>query len=237
METTTAEGQLASPSEATAEMHGTSMVRMINALPAGGGATVNADDRTLFSSVDYRTVTPYTEMKDNFSRFRLQGTGLDTTIASNNEMMLDGSHYTMLALPEMNGGVRLRVLHDKFDADSTKARLRVVHGLSGIGKIDIAVSGHVGDLFDNLNPTSDAGFHDVKVGAASVIVKVDGSGKELIKKEMRFERGHSYTLVLTGGSTTDRAQRVEAIVVDDKVAPTDTTNAMRIRDSLKRGPG
>ncbi len=227
VQTTTAEGKLASPSEATAEMRGTSLVRMINALPAGGGATVNADDRELFSSVDYRTVTPYTEIKDNFSRFRLQGTSLDTTIASNNEIMLDGSRYTMLALPEKDGGVRLRVLHDDFDTDSTKARLRVVHGLSGIGEIDVALLGRDGDLFDNVNPTSDAGFQDVDSGATSVIVKVDGSGKQLIKKEMRFERGHSYTLVLTGGSTIGRAQRVEAIVVDDKVSTTNANRTMR----------
>jgi hypothetical protein len=133
----------------------------------------------------------------------------------------------MLALPEKEGGVRLRVLHDDFDTDSTKARLRVVHGLSGIGEIDVALLGRDGDLFDNVNPTSDAGFQDVDSGATSVIVKVDGSGKQLIKKEMRFERGHAYTLVLTGGSTIGRAQRVEAIVVDDKVSTTNANRTMR----------
>ncbi|MCO4099334.1 MAG: DUF4397 domain-containing protein [Gemmatimonas sp.] len=236
VQTTTAEGRLASPSEATAERRGTSLVRMINALPAGGGATVNADDRALFSSVDYRTVTPYTEIKDNVNRFRLQGTGLDTTIATNNEIMLDGSRYTMLALPEKDGGVRLRVLHDEFEPDSTKVRLRIVHGLSGIGDIDVSIQGREGNVFDNVNPTADAGFQDVDAGATSVIVKVDGSGKQLIKKEMRFERGHAYTLVLTGGSTIGRAQRVEAIVVDDKVSATNT-GGMVVRDTGKRGPG
>lgn len=221
--TSTADGSLASPSEATAEMRGTSMVRMINALLTGGGATVNADDRELFSSVEYKTVTPYTEIRDNFTRFRLQGTTLDTTIASNNEIMLDGSRYTMLALPEKEGGVRLRVLHDEFETDSTKSRLRVVHGLSGVGEIDVAVQGRDGDLFDNVNSTSDAGFQDVEPGATSVIVKVDGSGKQLIKKEMRFERGHSYTLVLTGGGVTGGVQRIEAIVVDDRVSSTAPT--------------
>ena len=78
-----------------------------------------------------------------------------------------------------------------------------------------------------MNPTSDAGFQDVDSGATSVIVKVDGSGKQLIKKEMRFERGHAYTLVLTGGSTIGRAQRVEAIVVDDKVSTTNANRTMR----------
>jgi hypothetical protein len=242
IQTATADGKISTTSEGGAESRGTSLVRMINALPNGGGATVNADDSLLFSAVDFKSVTPYKEVRENFTRFRLQGTGLDTTIAGNNEIMLDGSHYTLLALPEADGGVRLRVLHDEFERDSTKARLRVIHGLGDVGEIDVSIQGRDGDLFDNVNPTSEAGFSDVEVGSRAVIVKVDGSGKQLIRKEMRFEPGHSYTLVLTSsraqGTARNAPQRVDAIVVDDRVLDRDAdrNNAARM-DTGKRGPG
>lgn len=242
VQTSTAEGQLSSVGEGAAESRGTSLVRMINALPNAGGATVNADDSQLFSGVDFKSVTPYTEVRENITRFRLQGSGLDTTIAGNNEIMLDGSHYTLLALPEADGGVRLRVLHDEFERDTTKARLRVVHALGDVGEIDVAVQGRDGDLFDNVNPTSEAGFADVDVGTSAVTVKVDGSGKQLIRKEMRFEPGHSYTLVLTSssgkGTARNAPQRVDAIVVDDRVLDrnSDRSGAGN-RDTNTRGPG
>lgn len=240
VQTSTANGELASSaSEGAAEARGTSLVRMINALPDRRGATVNADEQPLFSSVDFKAVTPYKEVRDNFTRFRLQGTGLDTTITGNNEIMLDGSHYTLLALPEREGGVRLRVLHDEFEHDSTKARLRVVHALSDVDEIDVAVKGHDGDLFDNVNNGSEAGFADVTVGPSVVTVKVDGSGKQLVRKEMRFERGHSYTLVLTSsatkGSARNAPQRVDAIVVDDRVLDRNAEHATtRSADTTRR---
>jgi hypothetical protein len=234
VKTETADGMIGSATEGATEARGTSLVRMINALPTGGGATVSADDRPLFSSVDYKTVTPYAEVRDNITRFRLVGTGLDTTIASNNEIMMDGSRYTVLALPEADGKVRLRVLNDKFDVDSTKARLRVVHGVSGVGEIDIALLGRNDDLFENVNPTSEAGFADVNIGTATVVVKLDGSGTQVIRKEIRFEAGHSYTLVLTGGAAKGSTQRVEAVVVDDRVSTSDG-GSMSMGDTSKRG--
>lgn len=233
VKTETSDGMLGSATEGATEARGTSLVRLINALPTGGGATVSADDRQLFSSVDYKTVTPYTEVRDNITRFRLMGTGLDTTIAGNNEIMLDGSRYTILALPEADGKVRLRVLNDKFDLDSTKARLRVVHGVSGVGEIDVSLLGKSGELFDNMNPASEAGFADVDIGAATVVVKLDGSGTQVIRKQIRFEAGHSYTLVLTGGAAKGSAQRVEAVVVDDRVMATEK-GAMNLSDTSKR---
>jgi hypothetical protein len=215
IETTTSEGRLSSPSGEVAKERGVSLVRMINALPTGGATSVTADDRALFSSVDFRTVTPYAEVTDNIARFRLQGTGRDTSIASNNEIMLDGSRYTLLALPEDDGGVRLRVLRDEFVVDSTRARLRVIHGIRGVGEIDVLLQGQQEPLFDNVNLTSEAGYEDVDARNTTLIVRADGSGRQLIRKELRMQPGHSYTVVLTGSGT----QRVEAIVVDDRAIP------------------
>jgi hypothetical protein len=221
VQTTTSEGQLASPSADAAEHRGTSMVRMINALATGGAASVSVDDKATFAGIDYKTVTPYTEVTENVARFRLQSGTKDTTIASNNEIMMDGSRYTIVALPEKDGGVRLRVLHDELGTDTTKARLRVIHGLAGVGEIDVQFQGKDDAIFDNVNLASEAGYKDVDPLNTTLIVKADGSGKQLLKKEMRFLAGHAYTVVLTG-----TGQRAEAILVDDKaVSATPATDS------------
>lgn len=197
---------------ARAEERGVSLVRMINALPTEGATSVSADDQALFGGVTYRTVTPYAELTDNIAHFRLQSGARDTTISSNNEILLDGAHYTLMALPEDHGGVRLRVLRDEFGDDSSRARLRVVHALSGVGEIDVLLATGTEPLFDNVSPASEAGFEAVEASPVTLVVRADGSGRQLLKREMRFERGHSYTLVLAGRA----GQRIDAIVVDDR---------------------
>jgi hypothetical protein len=146
----------------------------------------------------------------------LQGAGRDTTIASNNEMLMDGSRYSLIALPEKDGGVRLRVLKDELASDTTRARLRVLHGITGVSEIDVLFAGNTDAIFDNVNLSSDAGYKDVDAINTTLVVKADGSGKQLLRKEMRFLPGHSYTVVLTG-----TGQRVESIVIDDQALPTD----------------
>lgn len=229
VETTTADGSLASPSADSAEHRGVSMVRMINALPSAKDASVSADDRAMFSSISFKTVTPYSELEDNIAKFRLQAGDRDTTIASNNEIMMDGSRYSLVALPEGNGSVRLRVLKDELATDSTKARLRVIHGVNGVGEIDVVMAGMTEPFFDNVNLTSEAGYKNIDPVKTTVSVNVDGNGKQLLKREMDFKAGHSYSVVLTGMA----GQRVEAIVIDDQAI----SNAkMMMLDSLKKTP-
>ena len=229
IETTTAEGSLASASTDSAEHRGVSMVRMINALPSAKDASVSADDRAMFSGIVFKTVTPYSELKDNIAKFRLQAGDRDTTIASNNEIMMDGSRYSLVALPEGNGSVRLRVLKDELATDSTKARLRVIHGVNGVGEIDVVMAGMTEPFFDNVNLTSEAGYKNIDPVKTTLTVNVDGNGKRLLKREMDFKAGHSYSIVLTGTAS----QRVEAIVIDDQAI----SNAkMMMLDSLKKAP-
>ena len=229
VETTTADGSLASAAADVADSRGVSVVRMINALPSAKDASVSVDDRAMFSGIGFKTVTPYSELKDNIAKFRLQAGDRDTTIASNNEIMMDGSRYSLVALPEGNGNVRLRVLKDELATDSTKARLRVIHGVSGVGEIDIVISGMQDPFFDNVNLTSEAGYKNIDPVKTTVTVNVDGNGKQLLKREMDFKAGHSYSVVLTGAA----GQRVEAIVIDDEAL----SNAKILRmDSLKKAP-
>ena len=210
----TGEGRLEIPNAVVAQ---TSLVRMVNAIPDANGLSVTSDDRSVFSGVDYKAVTQYQEVDETIARFRLLGSGRDTTIAINNEILIDGSRYTVIALPESNGGVRLRVLKDELEADSGKARLRVVHALSNIGEIDVMLSGRADPLFDNVNNGSEAGFADVDAANSTITVR-SNDGKQLIRRQMKLESGHAYTMVLT---STD-VGKVDAITIVDR-APSDST--------------
>ncbi len=229
VETTTAEGSLASASADSAEHRGVSMVRMINALPNAKDASVSADERAMFSDVGFKTVTPYAELKDNVATFRLKAGDRDTTIASNNEIMMDGSRYSLIALPEGMGNVRLRVLKDELATDSTKARLRVIHGVNGVGEIDVVMAGMTEPFFDNISLASEAGYKNIGPVKTTVTVNLNGNGKQLLKREMDFKAGHAYSMVLTGTV----GQRIEAIVIDDQAI----SNAkMMMMESRKKAP-
>jgi hypothetical protein len=207
------EGRLALPNAVTAK---TSLVRMVNALPDANGLSVTSEDRSVFSGVDYKAVTQYQEIDETIVRFRLLGGGRDTTIATNDEILIDGSRYTIIALPENDGGVRLRVLKDELEADSGKARLRVVHALQNTGEIDVLLAGRAEPLFDNVNNGSEAGFADVDAANTTITVRVN-DGAQLIRRQLKLEAGHAYTMVLT---TTDKG-KVDAITIVDR-APTDS---------------
>jgi hypothetical protein len=49
---------------------GKSMVRLVNAVPGDVRLDLSGDDRTVFYDVEYRDVTPYTEIGDNVVKFR-----------------------------------------------------------------------------------------------------------------------------------------------------------------------
>ncbi len=233
VQTTTADGSLSSPSSEMAEKRDVSMVRMINALPNMSQATVSVDDRALFSGVNYKAVTPYSELDNTFARFRVVGGGRDTTIASNNEILIDGSRYTVVALPENDGGVRLRVLKDELATETGKARLRVIHGVQGAGEVDVLMQGNTDPIFDDVNPTTEAGFRDVDPVSTTLIVRTSDNGRQLFRKEMRLEAGHAYTVVLSGTS----GQRVEAIVIDDRMLDGDVTGTMDgTHDAMRKTP-
>ncbi len=229
IETTTAQGSVASESADAAEHRGVSLVRLINALPSAKDAAVSADDRALFSGIGFKTVTPYAELKDNITKFRLQAGDRDTTISSNNEIMMDGSRYSLFALPEANGSVRLRVLKDELASDSTKARLRLILGVRDVGDVDVVMTGMTEPFFHKVSLTSDAGYKNIDPVQTTVSVNVTSNGKQILKREMDFKAGHSYSVVLTGMA----GQRIEAIVIDDEAI---STAKMLLMDSLTKAP-
>ena len=188
------------------------MVRLVNALPANQSIDVSGDDRTIFSAVSYKKVTPYVEVKDNRVTFRLFPTAKDSAIADNSEMMTDGNRYTIVALPDDKGAATMRILRDEVVPDSGKARIRVINASPGVKDADVALQGQKDPLFSDIDYKSEAGYKDITPITATVEIRGDDpNSKPILVKNVHFEAGKAYTIVLTGW----KSKPVEVITFDD----------------------
>ncbi len=210
--TTTAKGTSTTPSGEVAEDRGRALVRYVNAVPGHPGAVLRTGEEAPFQPVSYKSVTPYVELRENVARFELVDPA-GKVLASNNEALLDGERYTIVALPEDDdpAAVTLRVLHDELQPDEGKARLRVINALTGVGEIDVHLDSRKDALFDGVNPGMEAGFKDLDpVGGRLAITREDGGPPVVTLARKQFQAGRAYTVVVTG-----QAGQAEAITFDD----------------------
>lgn len=202
---------------------GSSMVRLINAVPSDAAIDVFADDSAVFSGVAYKTVTPYQNLKDNLVTFELRPAGAvpgDTTepLAQNREMLANGDRYTVVVLPaEDEGNPTLRVLEEQTDAgEAGKARIRFVNAAPGVETFDVFVPGSTDAFFDDVDFRTEAGFKDMDAGTGQIVVRGDDDGPVLLTlPERTFEAGKTYTFVLT--RKTAKAGELEVVTIEDNV--------------------
>ena len=158
---------------------GKALVRVVNAIGAGS-IDIAGDDRTVFYEVGYGTVTPYTEIGDNVVKFRLLGGGTDSVLADNTETLMNGTRYTIVALPGKEGGGRLTILTD----------------------VNVKIEGGKEPLFKNVGYGSGTSFIEVDPAAMVIVFgRDDPPGTALRMPRLRLEAGRSYTIVLAGASS------------------------------------
>ena len=216
-----------SPSSDAAKERGTSMVRFVNAVPLSGELDVMTDSVTLFSKVEYGSVTAYREVRDNINAFVLRPKGRDPQLIGNTETMRDGGRYTVVALPDRDGGTTLRVMKDDLATDSGKARIRVVNAAPGNDDVDIVMTGRKDALFDDIDYGTEAGFKDVDPIETSFAIRREESRRDIATvKRMQLKAGRAYTIVLAGGA----GGTLRAISFSDELA-VDSTSSTLLRDT------
>lgn len=204
----------ASPSGTEVAGRDRSLVRLVNALPSKRRLDVGGDERTVFAGVSYKDVTPYVEVGVNVVTFRLRYAGSDSALVSNSETMTDGYRYTMVALRDDRGLARLILLRDEVALDAGKARLRVINAAPDVDDADVAVQGQKGALFANIAYGAEARSKDLAPMTATIEIRRDvQSGRSVLLKDMRFEAGKAYTIVLTGALPRE----LETVTFDDTI--------------------
>ena len=224
-----------SPSSDAAKERGTSMVRFVNAVPTSGTLDIMTDSTSLFSAVEYGSVTAYREVRDNINAFSLKPNGRDPQLVGNTETMRDGGRYTVVALPDRDGGTTLRVMKDDLATDSGKARIRVVNAAPGNDDVDIVMIGRKDALFEDIDYGTEAGFKDVDPMETSFTVRREDSQRVMATvKRMRIKAGRAYTIVLAGGA----GGALRAISFSDEFAAdsASTTVARDTNRSRSRAP-
>ncbi len=230
------------PAGSDSSHQGQSMVRVVNAVPSNEALDVFTDDANTFNGVAFKMVTPFKAIRDNMVTFKLRPAGAavsDSTepLAENHEMMSDGDRYTVVVLPadatDNDGHPKLRVLEEPTDAgDAGKARIRFVNAARGLKSFDVYVPGNADAFFDDVDFGTEAGYKDMDATTGVIQVRADNAATVLLKVPQRsFEAGKTYTIIVTNKSAT--AQQLEAVTIEDEVAPGKAGAGMTSGDSAK----
>jgi len=230
--TKTSEGTVTTPAGDSAESRGTSLVRVVDAVP-GSDLVVRADKDAPFDKVDYKTVTPYREVRGNLVRFAVfprsagarvhDSTMASTTssdsgaLATNNEALSDGERYTIFLMPKDEGdGVTMRIVNDRLERDSAKAQIRFVNAAPRAGELDLTMQGEKDPIFDNVNYKSEAGYKsiDAERGPHALTVRRDDGRTAVapVRGIKQLKSGKSYTVVVAG-----LPGQWEVITIEDEV--------------------
>ncbi len=183
----------------SADKRGQALVRVANAVPGMNGLVVRSDDAHALPSVDFKKVSDYTPIDQNWVTFEVgaQPSGTYAPVASNREMLTDGHRYTMLVMHDKDGtGYQTRIVRDDISTDQSKAHLRVIHAAPTMDEITVVAKG--GDeLFNGINFTSEAGFKDVTPWTGTLEFRAE-EGKRLLgtMPNVKLSAGVSYTVVL-----------------------------------------
>ncbi len=214
--TTSGEGKSTSVAGTEAAKRGKSLIRFVNAVPDGPGLDLSADERTTFYNVEFKTVTPYTEIGDNLVKFELRGANSDSVLANNTESMGDGYRYTLVAMPTSDSQIKLRVLRDDIVPEMGKARVRVINAAPGVPDADVLLSGQKDPLFDNVAFGVEAGFKDVEPTTATVEIRGNDNPTPPIRlRNVTLSAGKAYTIVIAAA----KPRGIQTITFNDAVRP------------------
>lgn len=210
---------MTAPSADAAKAADRALVRVVNALPGQAAMDVVVKDEQPYRDVAFRTVTPYQTIKETRPKLSVVPAGQPNAqvLAENSETVFDGRYYTVIAMPDEGGKVKIKTIRDDPSPnDSTKARIRVVDAANRLKDLDIKIAGQNDPLFDDVSFGDEAGFKTVEPGKVNLTVTSE-DGKQVLLKipELDLKAGTSVTLILVHSSTT--ASKLEVIKVVDEL--------------------
>jgi len=198
-----------------ADARGQALVRIVNTVPDMNGLIVRSDDAHMLPSVDYKQVSEYQAIDNNWVTFEVgaAATGAYAPVEANRELLTDGHRYTMIVMRKDDGvGYQSRIVRDEISDDRTKAHLRVIHAAPNVDEITVVAKG-ADELFNGINFTSEAGFKDIDPWSGTLEFRTE-DGKRLLgsMSSVSLRPGVSYTIVLTNG----KANKLESFWFEDQ---------------------
>jgi hypothetical protein len=180
---------------------------------------VKDDQGNVISVVNYKQVTPYNELHSEVQTLRLLPMGQLNAqpLATNNELLRAGGHYTALALPGPDGKASLRVINDNLTPPlAGKAKVRVINAAADAGEIDVYAQGNNKALFDGVNFQMVTNYAEVDAATITLEVRPEGQPKVLLTvPNVNFEPLKIYTIVVMGKAKG--SPKLEATMVKDEL--------------------
>jgi Domain of unknown function (DUF4397) len=195
------------------------LLRVIHALPGLNQADLKDDQGTIISLTNYKQVTPYSELKSEVQTLRLTPLGQANAqpLATNNEVMMAGRHYTAIVLPDKNGKAELRVINDNLTPPlEGKVKVRVINAAADIGEIDVYAQGNKEPLFTGVNLQTVTDYNEIAAGTTTLEVRPEGQPKALLTvPNVKLEPLKIYTIVVLGKSKG--TPKLETTVITDEL--------------------
>ena len=197
----------------SADKRGVALVRVVNAVPGQNRLIVRADRDRQLTGAAYKSVTDYQTIDRNWVTFEIgtSGDSAFTPLATNREMLTDGTRYTIVVMRDSAKGYETRVLRDEISDDTTQARVRVIHAARGTGEVNLVERG-ADTLLDGVNYATEAGYKGVKPWSGTLEFRAESGNKLLLSiPNVSLQAGRSYTIVLARNA----AGKLESFRFDD----------------------
>ena len=195
------------------------LLRVINAFPDLAGADVKDDQGNAISVVNYKQVTPYVELNSEVHTLRLLPTGEPNAqpLATNNELLVAGRHYTAIALPGTDGKAVLGVVNDNLTPPmADQAKIRFINATSDVSELDVYKRGNNKALFDGVRFQTVTNYSEVVATPVTLEVRPEGQQKVLLTlQNVKLEPLKIYTIVVMGKSKG--TPKLEATVIEDQL--------------------
>lgn len=223
----TPSGASQAPPAASANERDQALVRVVNAVPDSPAVEVTAGKMSVASEVKYGSVTPYKPVpaaNDDFV-VKLAGKADAPVLAENNEQIMSGKHYTVIAFPgKEHDKVAVEVVTDDIvTPDPGKARVRVVHAAAGIDTVDVFAQGGTDEIFGGVDFRETTGYKEIDPSVTTLELKdTTGKNKTVARPNVSVEPGKSYTIVVTGRA--NGSPSLQAMVIEDRVVGQTATN-------------
>jgi hypothetical protein len=206
-------GKAQQPVILTTAKAGKSMVRVINAMPSPSAVRLTGDERTLFSDVHYKDVTPYAEVRDELIALRVLAAD-DKPVADNHEILHEGDRYTAVLFRDEHGGTRLRVIKDDVVPADGQARIRIINASPAVKDSAISLLGESKALFTGVDFATPDSYKDVAPGTITLDIRQNAKHvTPMLLKTLHLEAGKAYTIVIIGGHGTP----VECFTFEDAI--------------------
>lgn len=233
VQTTTSKGTTTAPAASEAKKRENALVRVIHAVPGSPAVDIFADDAKVFSSISYKSVTPYKEISGERHTFRVRAVGKggnDPALAENSEGLGDGKHYTVVAEAGADNKPTIYIYNDDLVPPSSgKAKVRVIN--ASPDELDLYTKGKNDKLFGGVNGMKETSYNSLDPVTGPIEIRPSGkTNATAMIANAKFEAGKIYTIVITG-RTQGAPAKLEAMIIEDQFAG-GTTSAANTNDNM-----